>query len=780
MRDVRPGPGDNIVRRQEHGQLDDEADDQQHRQAPPATQEQHDRDARRHSYDTKGIREQGEILGDRIPPCGPMTGEPSIDVVIPPPDLTMGQNMGEHQAGGNQRSDQNQIADAEGNEPGHGWSRPVEARECSSRPSGGLRTRIQQQSIRRAGGAEATIRPGAHLALWVTQIPFEKGPMSDAVPLARSHRSPLAAPTDCQTVLPRSTHRQQTQPDGRALPLAWDPRVSIQFRGQAVVHSSRDCGESPDRSGQDPALAAWFLTSDERRNAATAIRPYTTGNLVVALVHGRAYFHRLFAVLSGLQVGDELAIAAFRVDGDELLAGPGSSVAEVFAAAAGRGVGVRGLVWRSQPRIAEQSEPENADFTRSVQAAGGDILLDARTRRGGSHHQKLLILRHAGDASTDVAFLGGIDLARGRGDDERHQGDEQAMAFPEVFGSTPPWHDVQVEISGPAVTDVALTFRERWEGSTALDLPSPFRMLWDRAYHAGAMTGRPLPPALPDPPEAGPHAVQVLRTYPARWRRYPFAPLGERSIAAAYRKVLCRARRLIYIEDQYLWAPGIAALLARALAADPGLHLVAVVPRWPDKQGRAAIPSLLGRERAIDICRRAGQERFAVYDVENHDGVAVYVHSKVVIVDDVWAMVGSDNMNRRSWTHDSELACAVLDATPDRREPTDPGGLGDNAREFARSLRLDLWREHLDRPQGGSQDAELLDPVAGFAALAVSASALDNWYADKCVGPRPPGRLRAHTPDRVRRRDKLWAAPVSKLLYDPDGRAIRDRLRNRS
>ena len=37
------------------------------------------------------------------------------------------------------------------------------------------------------------------------------------------------------------------------------------------------------------------------------------------------------------------------------------------------------------------------------------------------------------------------------------------------------------------------------------------------------------------------------------------------------------------------------------------------------------------------------------------------MHAKVGIVDDVWASVGSDNINRRSWTHDSELACAVVD-----------------------------------------------------------------------------------------------------------------------
>ena len=527
-------------------------------------------------------------------------------------------------------------------------------------------------------------------------------------------------------------------------------------------------------------LTAWFLTARERRNRYSAIRAYTTGNQVSAHVHGRSYFARLYEVVTAAGSGDRLQLAAFRVDGDELLDGPGSSVSEVVAAAAERGVAVHGLVWRSQPNKLEQSEPENAAFARDVQEAGGDVLLDQRTRRGGSHHQKLVVVQHPDARAKDVAFLGGIDLARGRSDDAAHAGDPQQMPFPEVYGDRPPWHDVQVEVQGPAVSDLALTFRERWEGSTALDLPSPFRMLWDRTYHAGALTGTDLPPVLPDPPEAGPHAVQVLRTYPARWRRYPYAPMGERSIAAAYRKVLRRAHRLIYIEDQYLWAPGIARLLARALSADPALHLVAVVPRWADKEGRSAKPSLLGRERAIDVCRAAGGHRFAIFDVENAAGTPVYVHAKVVVIDDVWAMVGSDNLNRRSWTHDSELSCAVLDRTSDPREPRDPAGLGDCARVFARELRLTLWREHLDRAADGSQDGDLLTADSAFAAMKESAAALDAWYDAGCRGERPAGRLRSHVPERLSRADKVWAVPVSRLLYDPDGRAVRDRLRHKA
>jgi phosphatidylserine/phosphatidylglycerophosphate/cardiolipin synthase-like enzyme len=76
----------------------------------------------------------------------------------------------------------------------------------------------------------------------------------------------------------------------------------------------------------------------------------------------------------------------------------------------------------------------------------------------------------------------------------------------------------------------------------------------------------------------------------------------------------------------------------------------------------------------------AGGDRVQLLDLENAAGRPVYVHAKPSIVDDVWAAVGSVNLNRRSWTHDSELTAAVLDEERDGRAPLDPGGLGDGAR----------------------------------------------------------------------------------------------------
>lgn len=528
---------------------------------------------------------------------------------------------------------------------------------------------------------------------------------------------------------------------------------------------------------EDGTVERWFLSADERRNRASDIRTWTEGNHVTVLVHGSEYFPLLYRKLCETQPGDCIYFADFRGDTEERLDGEGTEIGAVLSDLASRKVLVFGLIWRSQPGWLDQSEGKNAELARTISEEGGQVLLDPRTRRGGSHHQKFVVIRHPNRPDEDIAFVGGIDLGLSRHDGPDHAGDPQAMEFPETYGDRPPWHDVQCSITGPAVDDVERTFRERWYGSSVLDLSSPIRSLMDRVYMAGKLTGRELPPASEDASPAGTHTVQILRTYPARLRRYPFAPLGERTIDYAYRKVLKRARRLIYLEDQYLWAPFVADLLADALRDHPELHLIAVVPRYPDKQGAGRWPSLVGRQEAIRVCRSAGGDRFGIYDVENPVGVPVYVHSKVVVVDDVWAMIGSDNLNRRSWTHDSELSCAVIDSRHDRREPADPAGEGDGARVFARDLRLTLMAEHLDRSSDDIDD--LVDPAEAFGAIRRSAERLRDWYSGGCSAQRPPGRLMPHVPEKLPTRHRPWAVPVYRAIYDPDGRALRDRLRGR-
>ena len=518
----------------------------------------------------------------------------------------------------------------------------------------------------------------------------------------------------------------------------------------------------------------WFLTPEERGNPHTGIdrrrddpSAWSVGNRVRVLVHGAAYFARLASLLDRLGEGDLVYLCDWRGDPDQELDGPGRELGPLLRRAAERGADIRGLLWRSHPDQFRLSEQEALHLAAVVNDAGAEILLDERVRRGGSHHQKLVIVRHRDNAADDVAFVGGIDLCHGRGDDERHLGDPQAVDLDDRYGRTPPWHDIQLEVTGPAVADLAYTFRERWEDPTPLDHRNPLRARLARRAKEPRRP-QPLPPMVADPPGRGPHAVQTLRTYPMKRPSYPFAPEGERSIARAYSKAFTRARRLIYLEDQYLWSAHVAGALADALRDHRDLHLIAVVPRYPEQDGRISGPAeRIGHQHATDVIRDAGGERVAIYDLENDVGTPVYVHAKVCVVDDVWAMIGSDNLNLRSWTHDSELSCAIVDSEPDSRPPVDPAGLGDGARRFARNLRLRLAAEHLDRPV---DDPELLDPAEAFRVWRDTAAALDRWYEGGERGVRPRGRIRRHHPERVRWWAAWWAAPVYRLLVDPDGR----------
>ncbi|AGB24109.1 phosphatidylserine/phosphatidylglycerophosphate/cardiolipin synthase [Mycobacterium sp. JS623] len=503
----------------------------------------------------------------------------------------------------------------------------------------------------------------------------------------------------------------------------------------------------------------WFLTDAERGNPASKLPAWCEGNRVEPLIHGATYFDRLAAEVEVLRAGDHLFFTDWRGDPDEKMRDDGPTIRELFSAAAKRGVVVKGLVWRSHLDKFAYSEEENQHLGEAIEEAGGEVLLDQRVRFGGSHHQKLVLLRHPGEPSRDVAFAGGIDLCHSRRDDAAHRGDRQAVQMSPRYGEHPPWHDVQLQLRGPVVGALDLTFRERWNDPAPLDMLSPIAWIEDKLRGADLKPGR-LPEQPPDPPECGPHAVQVLRTYPDAHFEYDFAPRGERSVARGYSKAMRRARRLIYLEDQYLWSKRVAQLFARALRDNPELHLVAVVPRFPDVDGRLSLPpNMIGRRQAIEACKEASPERVHVFDVENHEGTPVYVHAKVCVVDDVWACVGSDNFNRRSWTHDSELSCAVLDDTG----------------EFARDLRVRLMREHLDL-----DDADRLDdPGAAVEAMAAAAEALDRWYASGCSGQRPPGRLRTHHPERLGMLTRLWAGPAYRMIYDPDGRSYRDRLTGR-
>jgi phosphatidylserine/phosphatidylglycerophosphate/cardiolipin synthase-like enzyme len=527
---------------------------------------------------------------------------------------------------------------------------------------------------------------------------------------------------------------------------------------------------------REGSVADWFLSEFERGNGSTRLSAWTEGNAVHPLVHGRVYFEALAKALAAAGDGDSVQFVGWRGDADELLTDNGPTVVEALCAAARRGARVNGLLWYAHAGLVDSQTGPNRRLALAVNGAGGQVLLDQRVLPFGCHHQKMVVVRYRDRPRDDRAFLGGIDLDHGGRDDADHRGDPQSVGADPVYGPNPALHDVHLELQGPAVREAEETFRERWQNPAAVSR-LPWHVVADR-IHRLPRTASPLSPAWPAPPAAGTCAVQLLRTYPSRRPRYPYAPRGERSIALGYTKAIGRAEQLIYVEDQYLWSFDVARIFAAALQRSSRLQLMAVVPRQPNNDNRFYNQAaMLGHAEALAMVREAGGDRVQVLDIENLEGRPVYVHAKLCVVDDVWAAVGSDNFNTRSWTHDSELTAAVVDSERDPRAPTDPGGLGDGARRFAREFRLRLMREHLDLDD---EDDDLVDPVRAADIVRKSAAELDAWHDGGCRGPRPTGRLRGHPIGKggaLPTRHRWFTAPLYRSFLDPDGRPLDMRLR---
>ena len=155
----------------------------------------------------------------------------------------------------------------------------------------------------------------------------------------------------------------------------------------------------------------WLLSADERGNPHTALPGLDRGQPRRA---AGARQHLLRPAGRRGAVAERRATTCSSPTGAAIptsgCATDGPTVAELFTDAVKRGVCVRGLVWRSHMARLSLNKEANRALDREIEHGGGEVILDQRIRRMGSHHQKFVVLRHDEDPSRDVAFVGGIDL----------------------------------------------------------------------------------------------------------------------------------------------------------------------------------------------------------------------------------------------------------------------------------------------------------------------------------------------------------------------------------
>jgi phosphatidylserine/phosphatidylglycerophosphate/cardiolipin synthase-like enzyme len=310
-----------------------------------------------------------------------------------------------------------------------------------------------------------------------------------------------------------------------------------------------------------------------------------------------------------------------------------------------------------------------------------------------SHHQKLCVV------DGRVAFLGGIDI----GPDLISNGRHDANPFR---------HDVHLRVTGPVVNDLAALFRSRW------NTEAPKARATIGEYNTRA-PGVPLPlphvdaiPALVASTERpGTTIAQVIHTSTGEVRDPPVPDPRRLDTEASVKAALQGAEQFVYIENQYVRWPVLADWLLTARSKRKGLSVIVVVPFTPEEAvnaadtdavtlhgmhlqhvtltrlaekfgSRAGIFTLTSRVAATaapKVLQRCGHRANATSHATPTlaRSPSVYVHSKVLIVDDWFALVGSANLDGRAFRVDTEVGIAWHHPAEIKR------------------FRLGLWSEHL-------------------------------------------------------------------------------------
>jgi phospholipase D1/2 len=307
--------------------------------------------------------------------------------------------------------------------------------------------------------------------------------------------------------------------------------------------------------------------------------------------------------------------------------------------------------------------------------------LDGAHPRMAAHHQKIVVIDDA------LAFCGGIDMTLGRWDTREHREKDPSRRSPWGF-SLGPWHDATTCVDGAAARALGELGRERWLRATGetLSPPPPVDDPWPAD----------LAPILTDVDVGVARTVAAYETY---------EQVNE--IEELYLHAIARAKRLIYIESQYFACRQIAEALISRLREPDGPEIVIVNPESQDGWLEEATMGAARARLLTHVKHADAHGRFRIFWPATPGGEPIYVHAKVMIVDDEMLRVGSSNLNNRSMGFDTECDLAI-EARGDMRI----------AAEISR-VRHDLLAEHL-----GATEAEVAAKVETHGSLIAAIGAL--------------------------------------------------------
>jgi phosphatidylserine/phosphatidylglycerophosphate/cardiolipin synthase-like enzyme len=295
---------------------------------------------------------------------------------------------------------------------------------------------------------------------------------------------------------------------------------------------------------------------------------------------------------------------------------------------------VRLLIWKSALPIAAQQQWFPHKAREWFKGTPVKFRLDDKVPFGACHHQKVLVI------DDRLAFCGGGDISVDRWDTPGHLDDDERRIMPDQEYHEPR-HEVMAMVDGQAARAFADLARQRWlrvDGEVLAPPPD-----------AG---GDPWPDHVP--PALLQVNIAIARTEPA-WKNRPLVS----EIRKLTLDCIAEAKDTIYLENQYFTSPVVTEALAARLGDPEGPQVVLIStgrsPSWFDQLTMdRARGAMIWRLRSADVFGR-----FRALWPSTSGGKTVIVHSKVSVIDDRIARIGSANLNNRSGGFDTECELAV-------------------------------------------------------------------------------------------------------------------------
>jgi cardiolipin synthase A/B len=332
--------------------------------------------------------------------------------------------------------------------------------------------------------------------------------------------------------------------------------------------------------------------------------PLTTGNSVRLLQDGPQTYRAMLAAIAAAR--DHVHLETYILDDDEV----GRQFAQALVERQRAGVQV--LLIRDG--AGTFSTPPA--FFQKLTDAGIRVLefnplnpLKARKEweLNRRDHRKLLIV----DGRT--AFLGGINIS------SVYSGGSFKRGSPPRADGTPTWRDTDIQLEGPVVAELQKLFLAAWASQKGEAVP-------ERAF-------------FPTPVAVGPLVVRAIGSSPDE---------AFSQIYATLLSAIGSAERSVHITNAY-FVPDPQLLAALEAAAARGVTVSLILPGQTDSW-------------LVFHAGRAFYERLLRAGVRIHERRGAILHSKVALVDGVWATIGSTNLDWRSFLHNHELNAVVLGA----------------------------------------------------------------------------------------------------------------------